>query len=191
VGLGLLACALVVLVVMGLGPKKQDRYALPAVPLLGLVAAVGYRRALPAIRRPPGRALALGGVGLAQLALCAASRPYYLTYYSPLLGGPAVARQVLLIGWGEGLDPVAAFLNALPRRPRPDVAAPSTVHAALQAQTHARILDPDEKGASRADYAVRYVSADPRGEVPPLGDARLVLEVRVNGLEYARLYARQ
>ena len=46
------------------------------------------------------------------------------------------------------------------------------------------------RGAPGAAYAVRYVSADQRGEVPPLGDAHLVLQVRINGLEYARLYAR-
>src|SRR5207237_5548168 len=81
----LLACALVVLVAMTVAAKKQDRYALPAVPLLAVAAAVGLRGAAAGAGwRPAARAAALGAVGLAQLALCAAQRPYYLSFYSPL-----------------------------------------------------------------------------------------------------------
>ena len=40
--------------------------------------------------------------------------PYYLTYYNPLAGGQATAEQVLMIGWGEGLDQAAAWLNQQP-----------------------------------------------------------------------------
>src|SRR5581483_12389408 len=114
--LPLAAAALAVLLVMSLGPKKQDRYLLPATPLLGVVAAVGFERALRRLPRPSGRALAVGGVGAAQLALCAWARPYYFTFYSPLFGGAVVAEQVLPVGWGEGLDLVAAYLEQRPNR---------------------------------------------------------------------------
>src|SRR5439155_12285004 len=99
----LLACAALVVVVMGAAAKKQDRYALPAVPLLAVVAAVGLRGAAASLgRSTAARRLALGGVGLAHLALCASQRPYYVSFYSPLLGGAPVARQVVPVGWGEG-----------------------------------------------------------------------------------------
>jgi len=40
--------------------------------------------------------------------------PYYLTYFNPLAGGGRAAVQKLIIGWGEGLEQVAAWLNRRP-----------------------------------------------------------------------------
>jgi hypothetical protein len=40
--------------------------------------------------------------------------PYYLAYYNPLLGGGATAQQVMLVGWGEGMEQVGAWLRARP-----------------------------------------------------------------------------
>ncbi len=37
--------------------------------------------------------------------------PYYFTYYNPLTGGSRTAPHVLFVGWGEGLDQAAAWLN--------------------------------------------------------------------------------
>jgi hypothetical protein len=43
--------------------------------------------------------------------LVAANFPYYFTYYNPLLGGIQGAAQAVTVGWGEGLDLAAAYLN--------------------------------------------------------------------------------
>ena len=51
---------------------------------------------------------------IAQLALVLPTRPYFLSYYNPALGGGRTATQVLLVGWGEGLDRAAAYLNTKP-----------------------------------------------------------------------------
>ncbi len=40
--------------------------------------------------------------------------PYYFTYYNPLLLGWRWAPQTILVGWGEGLDQAARYLNTLP-----------------------------------------------------------------------------
>ena len=53
-------------------------------------------------------ALCLAILGLSLIAV----RPYPLSYYNPLLGGGATASRWLLVGWGEGLDQVAVYLNA-------------------------------------------------------------------------------
>ncbi len=37
--------------------------------------------------------------------------PYFLTYYNPAFGGGWLAPQVMLVGWGEGLDQAAYYLN--------------------------------------------------------------------------------
>ncbi len=185
----LLACAAIVLLVMTVAAKKQDRYVLPAVPLLVIVSAVGFQRfPLSASAWRGARPLLLGGLGLAQLLLCASVRPYFFNFYSPLLGGAPMARQMLLVGWSEGLAPAAEYLNRLPEDPRPSVTAPDSVRLAFRAQTRARVLDPALDLAT--DYALTYVNAEQRGQEPPDDPrARLVLTVRVDGVDYARLYA--
>ncbi|MCB9078788.1 MAG: glycosyltransferase family 39 protein [Anaerolineaceae bacterium] len=48
------------------------------------------------------------------LSLTLLYHPYYLTYYNPLLLGWRWAPQTILVGWGEGLDDAARYLNAQP-----------------------------------------------------------------------------
>jgi hypothetical protein len=176
--------AAVVIVVMSAGPKKLERYALPAVPLLAVVAAVGYQRVLA---RPILRPLALAGVGVAQLVLCASARPDPFTFYSPLLGGAAGARGAIPLGCDDGLIPVARYLNDLESAPDLKVAVPDTVEQTFRAQVSAQVLPASEN--PRADYQLSCVATD---QVPQRGsDAdpdELVLTVRINSVDYARLY---
>jgi len=178
--LELLACAALMILVVGLAAKKQDRYALPAVPLLAVVAGVGYGR-LPLTLRGA-RTLLVGWAGLAQLALCASERPYYFTYYSPLLGGAPVARHVLPVGRGEGLEVVARYLQAhADKDARPAVAGPD-----ISALVRTNSMSPAK--SEQARYVLTYVSEFQRGERAPPG-AMPLLTLRINGITYARLYA--
>jgi hypothetical protein len=100
---------------MTLGVKKFDRYLLPAMFALLFVAGWGWAQAANWVgKRGAGRWL-VGGLAAAVLALQAASSlahfPYYLTYYNAALGGIDQAQDVMLVGWGEGLDQAAAYLN--------------------------------------------------------------------------------
>jgi 4-amino-4-deoxy-L-arabinose transferase-like glycosyltransferase len=111
-------------VFISLGGIKYDRYLLPIYPALEIVAAEGLYRAAGEVklRAQDSRfsVLRLGGKGLwalptLALILQAASAlpcyPYYLTYYNPMVGGSWLAPKVLLVGWGEGLDQAARYLN--------------------------------------------------------------------------------
>lgn len=106
---------------MTLGAKKFDRYLLPIYPPLDLVAGVGWIAAANAIRQhSPKRvaqviapALLLGSFA-GQGACTISAYPYYLSYYNPLLGGTPRAPKVMMVGWGEGLDQAAHFLNRQP-----------------------------------------------------------------------------
>jgi hypothetical protein len=184
----LLACAALAVLVVTLGAKKLDRYALPAVPLLAVVAGVGLQRALKALPLgASGSGLVLGAMGLAQLALCAGARPYYFTYYSPLLGGATLARTILPVGWGEGVDRVASYLNGRPGKEARSVLAPDAVRVTLRAQTRAKVVDPEER--QDTDYRLSYVSAAQRNEdIAARAGVAPVLTVRIDGVDYARLY---
>ncbi len=69
-------------------------------------------------------ALVLGAVVLAvQAALVLPIGPYWVTWFNPLFGGARTAERFMLVGWGEGLDQAATYLNAQPRADELEVAS--------------------------------------------------------------------
>ena len=114
----LVLMAILFTIFMTLGSKKFDRYLLPVFAPLDLVAGIGWvlvvrwlsDRFSPNAQKysVPLVILAVAGV---QLAAIIQTFPYYLSYYNPLMGGNARAPEVMMIGWGEGLDQAASYLN--------------------------------------------------------------------------------
>ena len=49
-----------------------------------------------------------------QAASAISHLPTYLAAYNPLLGGLRTAQRVMLVGWGEGLEEAAAYLDQQP-----------------------------------------------------------------------------
>ncbi len=117
---GLALFALVFVLGMSIGSKKFDRYLLPVFPALAVIAALGWgglgQRLLRSSARAWQATLILGGAAAVVLhgLLGFLHYPYYLTYYNPLAGGGTQAEQTLMVGWGEGLDAAAEWLNAQP-----------------------------------------------------------------------------
>jgi hypothetical protein len=194
--LGVLGVALGFLVVMTLGPKKFDRYVLPLFPVLDLFAALGYWsawRVLTAWRRPP---LAVTGIAAALLVLLAVQpalsvAPYYLAYYNPLAGGSAAAVRTLPVGYGEGIDLVANYLNAKPN------ARNLTVYADRFEQLQATFVGTaealrDEPVPRSANYVVLYLFEQQLGHAPRASADYRSREpefvARINGIDYARVY---
>ena len=122
----LAAYAVLFLVQMCLGAKKMPRYVLPSVLALDVLAAVGvvaWARGLAAGRRRLARALMVLPV-LVQAALVLPHHPWYGTALNWLAGGPPAAARAILIGEeGEGLELLAAGLNARADAERLTVAA--------------------------------------------------------------------
>ncbi|MCC6179056.1 MAG: glycosyltransferase family 39 protein [Chloroflexi bacterium] len=210
--LWLLAYSLGFLLMMSSAPKKFDRYLLPIFPLVGLAAgaglwqAVGLVRPLTPLPLSRVRERGLGGegplrpgsetivvlvlVGVLQVLPLLTTHPYPLAYYSPLLGGGAVAQRMVLVGWGEGLDRVAAWIDAQPR-PLGEPTVATSYHRVLQAQLHGSAIPLDKLWM--ADYVVPYVNTLQRGmdaDVlgPYLALGTPVYTVTLDGIEYARVY---
>jgi hypothetical protein len=111
----LLAFVVLFVLFMTFGEKKQDRYILPVYPILGILASVGLVRIL-SLKFPVAslQSLLFLVILLFQGALVVSNYPYYLTYYNPLLGGIRAAERLVTIGWGEGLELAAEYLNQKP-----------------------------------------------------------------------------
>ena len=122
-------------------------------------------------------------------------QPYYFTYYNPLVGGSRTAPQVLFVGWGEGLDVAAEWLEQ-----QPD-AAKLRVVSWYSDGPLSYFLAPEQKALNSyftsylldADYVVLYANQWQRGlPSPELVSHFLAQEpahiVRSGGLELARIY---
>lgn len=193
--LAILAVFIVLFILMmATAPKKFDRYLLPVFPTIELLAAVGFWLLLRRIPRGMGiKALPalLLALGVSQAVMSAYVYPYYLAYYNPLLGGGVAARRTFVVGWGEGLDIVTDYLNKKPDAERLTVAG--FYPRVMSAQFKGTVLSDKQYDGAMADYIVLYVNAVQRDLANRLRTVtrgkRSELVVKINGIEYARLYA--
>lgn len=204
---GALFFALVFIAAMSVPAKKFDRYILPAFLALDMAAAVGWLALtqtpwstnaagwLRSLRRLSPGAILLGVAVLFHGLFVPLTYPYYLTYYNPLVGGSRTAPQVLFVGWGEGLDQAARWLNALPGSEQFRIAAwyadgpfsyfSDGVAVPMGYSSPLSWLD--------TDYAVTYINQWQRQLPSPEAVAWFeaqtpVYEARANGLTLARVY---
>jgi len=118
--------ALLFTLFISVGAKKFDRYLLPVFLPLDLVAGLGWFTLMEILYkrlalRVSTAMLDLGAFGLSgalvlvHLTGVLRTFPYYLNYYNPLSGGSARAVNIMMVGWGEGLDQAARYLNSVPK----------------------------------------------------------------------------
>jgi len=186
---------------MILGEKKQDRYLLPVYPMLDLVAAVGLLallKRIPLFQRPQVqphlRRAWLMAVVMVNLALLLPRYPYYFTSYNPLLGGLKTASRVITVGWGEGLNLAAAYLNAKPEAEKLRVSTwyGSTFAPFFKGTT---IRYSDQKGnALGGQYIIFYLNQlqrdYPDGEIWRYAKENFSLEqtIALDGVDYVWIF---
>ena len=175
-------------VVLAFLPKKADRYILPAIPFLAVVAAAGLAAVAERWRAVSVTSI-LALIVTVEATLLTLAWPYPLAAYNPLLGGAPAAERWISVGWGEGLDQIAPVLDAQPDRASLTVSTPYP--EVLQAQIAGRAVDLDAYDV--ADYAVRYIAASQRHLSSPALDAALAVrtpltQVEIAGVPYAELY---
>jgi len=193
-GLGALGgYALLFSLFMTMGAKKFDRYLLPIFPSLDIIAAAGlsWGFKLAVRERKSLFAIAVAMVLLAQFGLLWPYRPYYLTYYNPLLGGPRQAVKVLLVGWGEGMEKAAQYLNS---REDAEGLHVNTDHISQFAPFFvghtSGLKDPDPE---ISDYYIFYVNSVQRQRDPEIlnryyGREEPEYVVTLNGVDYVWIY---
>jgi hypothetical protein len=114
---GLVIFVTIYFIFINLGQKKADRYLLPVYAPLDLIAALGWFAAadwlvnFKFINLRKSAPFILITATVVQMILAVQTYPYYLSYYNPILGGGDKAPNIMMIGWGEGLDQAARYLN--------------------------------------------------------------------------------
>lgn len=190
---------------MTLGSKKFDRYLLPVYAPLDLVAGMGWVMAarwlverIPQIQTRFGVPVLLGVVILAQAYGALGTYPYYLSYYNPLMGGGEKAPQVMMVGWGEGLDQAARYLNNKPDAQGLKVMSwyvdgPFSYIFQGQSLGTASEWEETKRQLSRVDYVIIYIHQWQR-QLPfsemlkYFSGLQPEHTIYLNGLEYAQIY---
>jgi 4-amino-4-deoxy-L-arabinose transferase-like glycosyltransferase len=181
----ILAFIIFLIVFSSASPKKLDRYIMAVIPALIFLSAIGlakieqasrgkmspplsrFRAPLPLF--PPALSLfLLAGLVALHLVFAILAAPYYLTYYNPLLGGPQRAASQVPVGWGEGLEQAAHYLNSLPNAESLAVSSwYSDIFDPYFTGQRASFAD-DGRAQLAADYVVFYVNQIQR-QKPYLG----------------------
>lgn len=202
---GFLLFAALFTLFMSLGAKKFDRYLLPVYAPLNLAAAVGWvslLRWFRSRRHGAGGWFALAGLFIlagGQIYSLAAAYPYYLSYYNPLLGGTKRAPAVMMVGWGEGMDQAARYLNNQPGAEDLQVATGvwnGAFSYFFKGRIHGSNFEPGNsilEEWTSSDYFLIYINQWQRGRLPAelldhLVEIEPALVVRLQGLAYVLLY---
>jgi hypothetical protein len=197
--LALWAYAILFIVPISIVGRRGDRYALPIYLAFDLIAAIGLcwlasQLARAGWTRLKGRwewvlAVPVG----AQILFISLFHPYYFSYSNPLLGGPLTAPYVINMGWGEGLDQAANYLNHVQGASQKTVAAWYSFQFAPFFKGHSIDLASNEP-ALTSDYTVFYLNQVQRGFpsqelLAYFKDREPLHTVRLGGLDYAWIYA--
>jgi hypothetical protein len=185
---------LVLALVVGLSlfPKKHNRYLEPAFPAVDILAAAGLLSlfAPGRERRAAGACAVLGVVAGVNAAFW---HPYGIAAFNQALGGAPAGAHNFLIGWGEGMEQAAAWLNQQPDIA--DVWTASTLKAPLDSYLPAgtRVMTPRLDIPAQIGYMVVYVRSVQDG--PPdypfnqfYGHVAPVHVVEIHGVPYAWIY---
>ena len=194
---------------MSLFPKKFDRYMVPAFPALDVLAAFGLLgigdwglrigkrlRSQSPVPNPqsPLRLVLSGVITLAALANIAWWHPYSIDAYNQIFGGTRAGARTFTVGWGEGLEQVADWLNA-----QPDITSVRTV--ALRVTSLNRYLRDGAEAVfpsgdqlrDRTGYVVVYLPQTQTGRADGVfgqfyGRAPPLHTVRIHGVDFAWIY---
>lgn len=174
---------LFVIVMANFSPKKLDRYIISVIPPLIILSIIGLELLLKRLSIT-GVRVAVGLFTMAwlfQSYFSVQAAPYYLTYYNPLLGGVAQAKQTIPVGWGEGLELAAHYLNQQPQANQRTASAwYSDIFQPYFIGQRASFSD-DGRGQLAADYVIFYINQLQRQKP----DAGLIAYIRRQPLLFA------
>jgi hypothetical protein len=206
----LIIFALLFLVAMSVFPKKGNRYLVPIFPIIDILAAVGLASLVMRSETAGAhRAVALawwrvGGKHSAAIALCMSValagalnagywHPYGIAAFNQALGGAAAGAYAFQIGWGEGLEQAADWIDRQPDRA--EVVVVSTHNPMLTPYLHGdvQVQEPQRAFSDRSGYAIVYVRSVQDGlPRPPFdslyGKMQPAHVVAIHGVPYAWIY---
>ena len=168
--------------------KKFDRYILPVVPSMLLLAAIAWARF--SVPRWGLSRWIVPAMVLLQVFFLAFFAAYPLLAYNPLVGGPQTAVKVLPIGWGESISFAGSYLSVSEANATEERAI-SGVAPSLAPFFNGQTLVPGWDDAATADYVIVTVGGrqlDPAGVDSQTAGLTLLHTLHFGGLDQSWIY---
>ena len=172
---------------ISLAAKKFDRYALPVVPALTMLAVIGWVIWLRPANRLKQSFLAM--LIIVQLVYLMLVLPYPLAAYNLLLGGPYSAKYVMPIGWGESISGAGSWLAG--ESGVRSMKAISGIAPSLAPFFPGETLLADATSYETANYVIFTANSrqvDPQGVEQKTRDLNLLNVIRYGGLDQSWIY---
>ncbi|KAB8139920.1 glycosyltransferase family 39 protein [Chloroflexia bacterium SDU3-3] len=184
---------LLVLLALSIFAKKHNRYLVPAFPAVDVLAAVGLAGALARISLRRVRQAAAAALVAAAALNLAFWHPYSIASFNQLLGGAQAGADDFLVGWGEGLEQVAAWLNEQPDSQGAWVATTLKSPLAAYLRPGMHVMQPNLDMPEKIRYVVVYVRNAQGGPPAPPFDRYYQYgtpahTVSIHGVPYAWIY---
>ncbi len=189
--LALLAFVIIFLAAVSVVGRRGIRYLLPVFPVLDVLAVLGWTAFVGAVRQR-WASWALAGLIVLQIAHVLTFHPYYFDYTNPLLGGGKIAPEFVVLGWGEGLDRAAEYLDQKPDAGQKTAVAWYSWQFAPYFTGRTVDLSGNEP-AYTADYTVFYINQVQR-RFPTeelldyFADRQPEKIIRLGGMDYVWIY---
>jgi hypothetical protein len=192
---------------MSIPAKKIGRYILPVFPMISVLASIGIVRLSSGIMERFSKTERFKKYVFSVVAVIISAvqifpviklHPYASAYYNPIAGGGSKAKDVLLIGRGEGLDLVGKYLNK--KENAQDLTVASEYHYLLKVYFKGKVktlhIEQYESGTlDTVDYLVLYISGIQKENLRIPQEALDYHRthspehvVVINGIEYAYIY---
>jgi 4-amino-4-deoxy-L-arabinose transferase-like glycosyltransferase len=171
--------------------KKFDRYILPIVPALLLLA--GYVWAIWGQCRPRVARWVLPAIIAIQVGFWMVFAGYPLAAYNPLVGGPRTAKAVLPIGWGEAIGAAGQRLGRISVDATEETRAMAGIAPSLASFFPGQTLVPGIDDPKAADYVIITTAGrqlDPSGVEAQISGLELIDTIHYGGLDQAWVYHR-
>jgi hypothetical protein len=205
----LLIAILIYMLVMTFGQKKFDRYIIPVYAFFDILSGLGWyacilwlKEKLPSWVRKVTVPFAIGCILILQATSSLRLFPNMHAYYNPWMGGSRKAVDVMQIGWGEGLDLAALYLNQ--RTDAEDLLVTSWYGYGpfsffFEGETFdmpgITMSNIDWENINSSDYIVTYIHQwqrnMPEDLLAELATKKPEHTIWINGIEYARIYKQE
>lgn len=188
----LLSLGLFFILVLSLSAKKGDRYLLPVFPLVDILAATGVYQMTEELVKNKRHVISIFIICILLQAFSSISlHPYYLSYYNPVIG-PSNAPDILIVGWGEGLENAAEYLN---QKSTEDTVVAAYYPQVFRVFFKGNLVDMSDVPLlyPKIDYYVFYINQIQRETyfesfVTEYTEGHPEHIVKINGIPYVRIY---
>lgn len=204
IALALVAGVILFTLCLSATSKKFSRYLLPAFPMLGILAAIGFVEGFKwcyaalcshfrAKRTNKYKKILAGiactGLFFIQVFPVLALHPYYGTYYN-LCWKITDITKIITVGEASGLDIAANYLNDKPNVRKLAVQVSPLATEFVKHYFRGIAYRQDRARGRTADYEVVYIRDSQIGRVPQTGTLNGDLEVLItlNGIDHVWIY---